>query len=220
MSTRKKNLIVFDIDGTLTDTVEIHQNAFRTSLQHIGVKNFNDSFGTYKHHTDSFIAKEIFELSVNKPFEQLILDTFEEHLYTQINQNKIREINGAKQLIKYIETNTDFGICYATGSLLKPAKLKLEKTGILFDPTQLVASNKINEREAIIKKAINNSLSFYNVEKFDRIISFGDGIWDLKAAENLSIEFVGIGDKHHEILTLNGMKKHYTDFSTLKWTEL
>lgn len=200
--------------------MEIHQNTFRTSLQYIGVKNFNDSFGTYKHHTDSFIAKEIFELSVNKPFEQLILDTFEEHLYTQINQNKIREINGARQLIKHIETNTDFGICYATGSLLKPAKLKLEKTGILFAPIQLVASNKINAREAIIKKAINNSLSFYNVEKFDRIISFGDGIWDLKAAENLSIEFVGIGDKHHEILTLNGMKKHYTDFSILKWTEL
>jgi hypothetical protein len=30
-------------------------------------------------------------------------------------------------------------------------------------------------------------------------------VWDLRAAQNLSLEFVGIGNKHKETLTENGM---------------
>jgi beta-phosphoglucomutase-like phosphatase (HAD superfamily) len=220
MSIRKRNLVVFDIDGTLTDTVEMHQTAFRKSLHFIGIENFNDSFETYKHHTDSYIAKKIFEFVTNKPFEKFILDRFEEHLYEQINQNEIRAISGARQIIGDLEAKTDFGVCYATGSLLKPARLKLEKAGIGFEAAQLVASNEIEEREAIIKWAVHNARRFYKVERFDRIISFGDGIWDSKAAQNLSIEFVGIGNKNKKDLTENGMKKHYPDFCELKWAAL
>lgn len=217
---KKRNLIVFDIDGTLTDTVEIHQNAFKKSLQFIGVKKFNDSFGTYKHHTDAHIARVIFESAINQIFEKAIIDNFEEYLFKQISQNEIREISGSRQIIKEIKTKTDFGVCYATGSLLKPAKLKLERIGIDFEPIQLVASNEIEERERILEKAIQNAQEYYKTEKFDRIISFGDGLWDLKAAENLSLEFVGIGNRNKEILKENGMKKHYSDFHELKLTEL
>jgi beta-phosphoglucomutase-like phosphatase (HAD superfamily) len=220
MDKKKRNLIVFDIDGTLTDTVDIHQNAFKKSLQLIGVERFDDAFGTYKHHTDSYIAKVIFEYNTHKPFDKSTLDLFEAHLYMQIYQHKIIEISGAKQMIKDIESKTNFGICFATGSLLKPAILKLDKAGIDFDPMQIVASNEMEEREEIIIKAINNARSFYQVEKFDRIISFGDGIWDLRAAQNLSLEFVGIGNKHKETLTENGMEKHYQDFVDLNWEEL
>lgn len=220
MAKIKRNLIVFDIDGTLTDTVDIHQNAFKKSLQLIGVERFDDAFGTYKHHTDSYIAKVIFEYNTNKQFGKSTLDLFEEHLVTQINSNEIKEISGAKNMIKDIENKTNFGFCFATGSLLKPAILKLEKVRIDFDPIQIVASNEMEEREEIIKKAIDNARIFYKVEKFDRIISFGDGIWDLRAAQNLSLEFVGIGNKHKETLTENGMKKHYPDFMDLKWEEL
>lgn len=216
----KRNLIVFDIDGTLTDTVDTHQNAFKKSLQLIGVERFDDAFGTYKHHTDSYIAKVIFEYNTHKPFDTSTLDLFEDHLYMQIDQHKIIEISGAKRMIKDIESKTNFGICFATGSLLKPAILKLDKAGIDFDPMQIVASNEMEEREEIIIKAINNARSFYQVEKFDRIISFGDGIWDLRVAQNLSLEFVGIGNNHKEMLTENGMEKHYQDFVDLNWEEL
>ena len=85
---------------------------------------------------------------------------------TEINPNEIKEISGAKQMIKDIESKTNFGICFATGSLLKPATLKLDKAGIDFEPIQIVASNEMEEREEIIKKAIHNARIFYKVEKF------------------------------------------------------
>lgn len=217
---KKRNLIVFDIDGTLTDTVNIHQMAFRKSLNLIGIEKFNDAFGTYKHHTDFHIAKLIFELVKNQTFDKSVIENFENHLYTLIEENEIKEIAGSKQIINDIETKTDFGVCYATGSLLKPAMLKLERVGINFSPIQIVASNDIEERERIVEKAIKNAQEYYNIEKFERIISFGDGLWDLKTANNLSLEFIGIGEINKKMLTDNGMKKHFNDFNKLNVNEL
>jgi beta-phosphoglucomutase-like phosphatase (HAD superfamily) len=217
---KKRNLIVFDIDGTLTDTVEIHQKAFKKSLQLIGVEKFNDSFGTYKHHTDSYIAKVIYEFSTKKSFDKSVNLQFENHLYELICQSEISEISGSKHIINYIENETDFGICYATGSLYRPANLKLEKIGIDFHPMQLVASDEIEEREKIVEKAIENAKKHYKIEKFDKIISFGDGLWDLKTAKNLSLEFIGIGKTNEEILRKNGMKKHFYNFNKMTITDL
>ena len=64
----KNNLIVFDIDGTLTESVEIHQKGFINALTHLGVQNIDSNFKEYKHHTDSFIAKEIYENDKSSPF--------------------------------------------------------------------------------------------------------------------------------------------------------
>lgn len=217
---KKRNLVVFDIDGTLTDTVEMHQNAFRKSLRLIGVEQFNDAFGTYLHHTDSHIAKVIFEGATNRAFDRSVSERFENHLYDLLSPQEIKEISGSGQIIREIETQTDFGICYATGSLFKPAKRKLESIGVDFSPLQLVASNDIEERENIVAKAIRNAQEHYGTERFERIISFGDGLWDLKTALHLSLEFIGIGNKNEQILRENGMSKHFPDFHGLKLAEL
>lgn len=216
----KKNLIVLDIDGTLTDTVDIHQSAFKKSLNLIGVKEFNDKFGSYRHHTDSFIAKVIYETNTSKKFDKKTSQVFENHLYEIISETTINEITGAKNFVNHIENQTDFGICYATGSMYLPAKHKLEKIGLNFTLDLLVASNEIEEREKIVEAAIEKSLKHYKVDRFERIITFGDGIWDLLTAKNLSLEFVGIGKRNQEILINNGMKKHFYDFSQLVINEL
>ncbi len=217
---KKKNLIVFDIDGTLTDSVRIHQDAFVKSLNLIGVNEFNIKFSTYKHHTDSHIAKVIYESSTNNKFDKEKQNSFENHLFELISEQDIIEISGAKNIIENIENNTDFGICYATGSLYRPAKYKLEQIGIKHIQRLLVASDEIEEREKIIEKAIENSLKHYNVEKFERIISVGDGIWDLVSAESLNIEFIGIGKINYETMIQKGMIRHYNDLTKIKINEI
>ena len=202
-----KTLIVFDIDGTLTDSVKVHQKAFSEMLIEIGVKNINKEFKSFKHHTDSYIAKEIYENNQKSIFSDKKMNEFESGLNEKINKVNINEILGAKELIKKLEKETDLGICYATGSLRRPAEHKLKSIGINFEDIQLVASDKILERENIVQKAIQNAQSHYGIEKFDRIISVGDGLWDLLTAKNLDIEFIGVGLKNKETLIENGAKK-------------
>jgi phosphoglycolate phosphatase-like HAD superfamily hydrolase len=201
---KKKNLIVFDIDGTLTDSVKVHQKAFTEMLIELGVIEINSEYKSFKHHTDSFIAKEIFEADRNEKFSTKKIIEFENGLYQKIKSQKLLEIKGAKKLIEYLHTNSDFGVCYATGSLRRPAIHKLECIGVKYDEKLLVASDNIYEREEIVKKAIANAQSFYNIDRFERTISLGDGLWDLKTAKHLNIEFIGIGSKNREVLINNG----------------
>ena len=116
-------------------------------------------------------------------------------------------------LIEFLENKTDFGVCYATGSLRRPAEFKLKSIGIKFKENQLVASDNIHEREKIVSTAIENASEIYNVKKFGRIISVGDGLWDLITAKNLGLEFIGIGFKNKELLIENGAKFVYENLT-------
>lgn len=210
---KKTSLIVFDIDGTLTDSVSQHQKAFTEMLFEIGVKKINSEFKSFKHHTDSFIAKEIYETDQKESFSENTFSKFESGLTQKISNEKFTEILGAKNLIEVLEKESDFGICYATGSLYRPAIHKLKSIGIEFNNKQLVASDHIYKREKIIEKAIENSADYYNVSKFKRIISVGDGLWDLLTAKNLGLEFIGVGLKNEKLLIENGAEIVYKDLT-------
>jgi beta-phosphoglucomutase-like phosphatase (HAD superfamily) len=201
---KKKSLIVFDIDGTLTDSVILHQKAFTETLFEIGVSEINSEYKSFKHHTDSFIAKEIYENNQNKLFSKDKIQQFEHGLTERINLLNFKEIKGAKELIEKLQKHTEFGVCYATGSLRKPAEHKLNSIGLEFEEWQLVASDQIYERENIVETAIKNSSENYEVETFKRIISVGDGLWDLLTAENLKLEFIGVGEKNSALLIQEG----------------
>lgn len=131
----------------------------------------------------------------------------------RISAEDIHEIKGAKSLIDHINKKTNYGICYATGSLLRPAQFKLESIGIDYDRRLLVASDNIYERENIVSQAIKQAKEFYNTNEFNRIISVGDGLWDLITADNLGLEFVGVGLQNKDVLQKHGTKVIYEDLT-------
>jgi phosphoglycolate phosphatase-like HAD superfamily hydrolase len=106
-------------------------------------------------------------------------------------------------------------VCYATGSLLKTAQYKLDQIGISYTEKQLIASNHLFEREHIVSTAIESARNFYGVPSFHKIISVGDGLWDLKTANNLNLSFIGIGDLNRNVLLQNGAKIILSDFSEM-----
>jgi phosphoglycolate phosphatase-like HAD superfamily hydrolase len=216
----KKNLIVFDIDGTLTDSAEIHKQAFTESLHEVGVKEVPQNFRAFRHHTDSFIAKDIVERETGATFSSEMQQRFEELLYEKIIQQSIQEIPGAQQLVTNIENHEEWEACFATGSLYRPAEYKLQSIGITSHSLQTVASDKFHKRESIVQQAITNAQEFHNVEEFARIIAFGDGIWDLKTAEVLGLEFIGVGETHKKRLQDHGCTFHVNDFRTITVEEL
>lgn len=210
------HLIVFDIDGTLTDSVQQHQKAFTETLFDIGVQELSASFKTFKNHTDSFIAKTIYENDQQKPFTKERRLAFEKGLYEKIQVENIYEIAGAKKLIDTLENTPGYGVCFATGSLRRPAQHKLNSADIHFNDKLLVASDMIYEREQIVAQAIEQAKDYYKVSSFKRIISVGDGLWDLITAQNLGLDFIGIGQTNEKVLIEQGAQTIYKDLNEFK----
>lgn len=197
------DLLVFDIDYTLTQTAKIYQDIFAEGLKELGVKKKSHKFNSYKHHTDSYIAKEIYESEIKSNFSESKMKELEQVIDNKLQAIEIKEIRAASETISKLQKNKEVAICFATGSFLKPATQKLHAIGIKFNPLQLMASNDFYKREEIVKEAIKNAKKFYGVDSFNRIISIGDGIWDLNCANNLGIDFIGIGNRNKSILIEN-----------------
>lgn len=210
---KQNKLIVFDIDGTLTDSVAQHQKAFTEMLFEIGVEKINSELKSFKHHTDSFIAKDIYESDRKMPFSKEKFNQFESGLTQKIYGQQFDEIVGAKRLIEKLQKELNTEICFATGSLRRAAEHKLKSIGITFENWQLVAADHIYEREKIVEKAIHNSCKYYRVPKFESVISVGDGLWDLETAKNLRIEFIGVGEKNKKKLIEKGAEIVYTNLT-------
>ncbi|MBR9861381.1 HAD hydrolase-like protein [bacterium] len=186
-------LIVFDIDGTLTDTVDIHQTAFLGALEKMGVSEINSNLNSFIHHTDSFIAKTIYEDALNSQFSAVHLNQFEKLLFAGVQKAAIQEIPGAKELLKFCLNQNELYFTYATGSLYQPALLKLNEISAPMSNYNLHSSNDMHSREEIVNSAIEAARKEHQVDTFSRIISIGDGKWDYKTAENLGLEFIGLG---------------------------
>ncbi len=211
---KKKNLIVFDIDDTLTKSEYQHQKAYVDTMIDFGISEINQDWKSYENVTDSFILKENYEMNFQKKFDFSFIPKFEEKMTTTLLQfQKTESIKGANTALNFFMRETDYAICFATGSLLAPALLKLEQAEINFIPDLIEASNTIFTRENIVKSAIEKAKNYFQVTTFEHIISVGDGIWDLKTARNLGIHFLGIRKKSLAYFQQEKIKSYITDWS-------
>lgn len=191
------NLIVFDIDGTLTRSEYQHQLAYVNSMKAIGIKEIDQNWKRYTHHTDSYILKVNYEQNFITPFDLKNVPDFESNMTTIMEGlDQVKAISGASTFIDYLRNEKKYAITFATGSFRKPAILKLNQANLWFDERLLACSNEYYSREEIVRDAIEKAKDFYNVEEFEHVISIGDGIWDLKTARNLKLKFIGIGAKN------------------------
>ncbi|WP_333968225.1 HAD family hydrolase [Aquimarina algiphila] len=207
---------MFDIDGTLTDSVPMYLISVTKSLMALGISDIDTDYNNYKHHTDSYALRYNYERNFRKKPPKSLLGDFEEHLIDQMKRfDPVHEIEGAMTLIQFFRDN-EIPFCFATGALPKPAIMKLDQCGIWYD-TSLLATSKTHEsREGFVMDAIERAKTFYSKEQFDTIISVGDGLWDLKTAQNLSLDFVGIGDKNKVRLIENGAENCFSNLTAFK----
>lgn len=212
----KNTLFIFDIDGTLTDSVPMYLISVTRSMLAMGISDIDTDYDNYKHHTDSYALRYNYERNFGKTFPNGMLDDFETDLVYQMSTfDPVKEIKGARVLIQFF-INNQIPFCFATGALPKPAVIKLEQCNIWYDEKLLATSKTHESREGFVIDAIERAKTFYKKEKFDNIISLGDGIWDLKTAQNLSLDFIGIGDKNKAVLLEKGAKNWFSNLIEFK----
>lgn len=206
-------LAVFDIDGTLTDSVAIHQKAFVQALAAFGCSGFSTDWGSYKHHTDSYIFKTILEQQYGRDIAPEDMDQFgallHQHIEQYTREQPVTEISGAAAFLEKLP-GYGYDIVFATGSLLAPARLKLLQAGISHPEALIITADRMYAREELVLAAIAAARQFYGVAQYETVISFGDGIWDYETARKVNIDFIGIGNPK---LLASGITAFHTDFS-------
>jgi phosphoglycolate phosphatase-like HAD superfamily hydrolase len=217
---KKNKLIIFDIDGTLIDSVSNYHEVIIKAMNALGISSIDSNFNALKHHTDSYALKYNYENFFNKELPLSLLNDFELKIVEYLKlDTKTIAIKGSAEVLNQLFMR-GYAIAFATGSLQKSAIFKMNSAGLDMNIEVLATSKTSFSREGFILEAIDKAKSIYNVSHFDKIISIGDGIWDLKTAQNLKLNFIGIGLKNKELMQENGMEIWFEDFSTFDFNIL
>ena len=199
--------VIFDIDGTLTDTKKVEDKCFMKAFeQTFEIDIWNQKWENLKNVTDWGITEEIVQREwKRKPRRneyELMISNFVANLRTERKKDKFQfsEVEGAKDFFNELKESEEFKLGIATGSWEKSAKLKLETIGIGLDEICFSHSDYHKSRESITKDVIEQ-LTRKNKKIPEQIIYFGDGEWDFKTCQNLGIEFIGIDIENDGRLT-------------------
>jgi phosphoglycolate phosphatase-like HAD superfamily hydrolase len=194
-NTDYRGLAVFDIDGTIADTVEIHQTSLLAAMESFGIPRLNTNWSDYPNHTDAAIFDDAWLAGFGRPPS----NEEREEFYRRMNADfdsaseraSIREIAGATRFLESVRRER-WGIAFATGGLRALSIKKLKALGVDFTGDILATSSESPARRALVSAAIASASRFYGFTP-KTIVSFGDGRWDLETATALGLSFIGVG---------------------------
>jgi beta-phosphoglucomutase-like phosphatase (HAD superfamily) len=188
-------LVVFDIDGTLLDNLAAEDECFVQALRDsLGLNAVSPEWETYQHVSDHGIAIETYRREFGAaPLPDAVADTigrFVALLAAAYHSQPISPIPGAGELLASLPSH-GWAIAMATGAWRRAAHFKLTAAGLRDDAIPLATSEDGPARTDIVKAAVARAERHYDAT-FDRIVSVGDGVWDVDAARTLSLPFVGV----------------------------
>ena len=194
-------LVLFDIDGTLSDTTAVDDKCFIAAFRDcFDIDIHGQDWSTINNVTDWGITEELFALhkkrSISAKEFQAMKATHCRYIKeeSQKDIDQYGEIPGASSFFYTLSERSDIGIGLATGAWRDSAQTKLECIGIQPDQFAFSNSDHHKSREAITENVIFQILKQQTYSP-ESIYYFGDGLWDYKTCKNLGIHFIGV-DRH------------------------
>ena len=212
--------IIFDIDGTLTDTTDIDDKCYIESFENLFNVSIKEiKWSQLKNVTDWGIAEELISIKLKKNSSQSDIETLKNLFLNKIkdefriNKSNFTEIKGANSFYNLVRSEPQLKIGIATGGWEETANFKLNAIGI--NPIDVCYSNssRFKKREDITLDVISQ-LNSKHADKPDEIIYFGDGEWDYKTCNKLNIRFIGIDNKNNSKLSNLGAEEVYQNYKT------
>lgn len=186
-------IVVFDIDGTLTDTTEVDVECYEAAvLEEIGLVIPGD-WPAFDDVTDSAILAVACErqgMPVPAPAVQSrMAERVGELLDHALRRDpeRFRPIAGAREVFALLES-AGWSVAMATGAWRPSALVKLRGGSIPHDGVPLATSSDHHARAEIILHAVQ-AVSHDQAP----VVYVGDGVWDGRAAKSLGYSFIGVG---------------------------
>lgn len=192
-------LVMFDMDGTLTDSFSLDENCYvRAIEQALGLADVVTEWETYTHTSASYCLNEIVRRargSIPSPAESRAVQTRMVEIMDEIHRNKRRktvEIPGAAACVRALR-ETGYAVAIASGDWELTARHKLASAGIPFETLPSAFCDCAHARAEIMRTALARAAKHHRCEEFERVVYVGDGAWDVRACRELGWPLVGIG---------------------------
>ena len=190
-------LVMFDIDGTLTQTYQADETCFVQALRDVfGFTDINTDWASYPHCSDSGILEVLFQTRLGRSPLPAEISTFQAHFVSLLTGATVVQpfnpIAGARDFLCSLTSSSALAVSLASGAWECSARFKLASAGLDFPQIPAAFSDDAHAREAIMQASLVRAAQFHFRDSFDDVIYIGDGAWDARAARNLGFPLIGI----------------------------
>lgn len=192
-------LAVFDIDGTLTETNEVDSVCFVQAMADAhAVEGMDTDWGGYAHTTDSFITREVLRERFGRAPDEGELTSFRSRFVSLLEDYRSKEaalfaeVGGAAEALARLGREPGWALAVASGCWRGSGELKLRAAGLELGGVPAAFAEDGLSREEILLAAVARAREFYGCGGFEKVVSLGDGLWDVRAARSLGFAFVGV----------------------------
>src|SRR5213082_1198245 len=191
------HLVMFDIDGTLTETMKVDEECFVRSCEDVfGFADIDTDWSHYPHTTDSGVFHDVFTSRVGRSPTEQDVSRFRQHfiqlLAAASSQSPFAPVAGANKLLSRLAQGGSHRVSLATGGWRDSARLKMASAGMCFDDHPTATADDALDRESIMALSKQRAAERYG-ESFACSVYVGDEVWDGRACRALGIPFIGIG---------------------------
>jgi phosphoglycolate phosphatase-like HAD superfamily hydrolase len=194
-----RSLAIFDVDGTLTRTQAVDGRCFVEAIAlELAIAGVATDWSAYAHTTDLGVAGEIVarhtgraatagELArVRARFARLLAAA------ARVDRSAFDEVPGAAELIRSLRASDRWEVAIATGGWRACARVKLRAARIDVRGVAAAFAEDGPARAAIVRAALARA---GGAARFARIVCVGDAVWDVRAARELGLPFLGVATK-------------------------
>lgn len=215
-------LVMFDMDGTLTDAFAIEENCYVLAIeQALNLPGVKTEWETYTHTTASFCLEEIVRRARGHPptaAESRAVQVRMVAIMADITRRtgrRTQEIPGAAACICELQRR-GYAVAIASGDWESTARHKFKTAGIPFEGLPSAFCDVANPRTDIMRAALARAAAHHGRARFDRITYVADAAWDVRACRELGWPLVGVVagvfSSRLPALGVTHIVRHYLDF--------
>jgi phosphoglycolate phosphatase-like HAD superfamily hydrolase len=196
------NLIMLDIDGTLTQSYDYDREIFGRAIGEVlGCPPVDADLNGYVDKTSIGVTLEAIQRLTGREATPAEIEAVKrrvlEYLEDMYRESPVvfSEVPGAARFLQRLRELTGVGIAIATGCWRGEALFKLGASGLDVAGLPMATSDDHRDRRQIMEIAARRARDFYPCPAFERLVYLGDGPWDLQFSRSLGYGFIGIGPR-------------------------
>jgi phosphoglycolate phosphatase-like HAD superfamily hydrolase len=214
-------LVMFDMDGTLTDSFSIDENCYvRAIEQALDLPGVRTDWHSYQHTSASYCLEQIVHQARGHPptaaesqaVQTRMIAIMEE--ITRRTGRRTQAIPGAAACLRELRRR-GIAVAIASGDWEKTARHKFATAGLPVEDLPAAFCDVAHPRTTIMQTALARATRHYGCESFDRVVYVGDAAWDVRACRELGWPLVGVAPEatagRLRALGVSHIVPHYDD---------